>query len=60
MDKEILNIRELAEYFGVSETLAYRLAHTDGFPVLRIGKRLMVPVAELRIWVSRNVVCYEK
>lgn len=55
MTKEILSVKELAQYFGVSESIAYQLVHTDGFPVLRIGKRLMVPVAELRIWVSKNV-----
>ncbi len=54
LKKEVLNIKELANYIGVSKTIAYRLAHTEGFPVLRIGKRYLFPVTELRKWVAKN------
>lgn len=54
MNKEILNVKELAKYLGVSETVAYRLTHTDGFPILRVGKRYLIPMVELREWISKN------
>ncbi len=50
----MLSVKELAAYLGVSVSIAYRLANSTGFPVLRLGKRLLVPVEELRAWIARQ------
>lgn len=53
-DKEILNANELAEFLGISKTVAYRLLHQDDFPVLRLGKRLLVPRDSLKEWIASH------
>ena len=53
-DQAVLSVKELADYLGVSETVAYRLTHSEGFPVLRLGKRRLVPVESLKEWIEKQ------
>ena len=38
----------------ISSSSGYELMHTDGFPVLKIGSRLVVPKEKFREWVEQN------
>lgn len=33
-EKAVLSVKEMAAFLGISETVAYRLTHSEGFPVL--------------------------
>ena len=50
-----LNAETAAKLLGVSISSMYELMHEKGFPVLRIGSRLVIPKEKLRAWVERNV-----
>lgn len=50
-----LNAETAAALLGVSVSSMYELMHEKGFPVLRIGSRLVIPKDKLRVWVERNV-----
>lgn len=50
----VLNANQLAEALGISRAGAYQLLHTEGFPTLRIGKRMLVPKDKLILWIDRN------
>lgn len=41
--KSVYSIPEVAELLGVSRTLAYDLANKGELPVLRLGKRMVIP-----------------
>ena len=43
VEKLTFTIREAAKMLGVSRGLAYQLAREDKIPVIRLGKRLVVP-----------------
>ena len=45
---------ELAQVLGISQAGAYDLLHSEGFPVLKIGTRMVVPKEKFRQWVERN------
>jgi hypothetical protein len=47
-NKSTVTIEEGAPIIGVSRGPAYAAARTGEIPTLRIGKRLLVPVAALR------------
>ena len=49
-----LNAEMAAGLLGVSVSSMYELMHEKGFPVLKIGSRLVVPKEKLRDWVDRN------
>ena len=47
----LLNVKQLAELLGVSDSSVYELIQEDDFPSLRIGKRIVIPKEELRKWI---------
>lgn len=50
----LLNVKQLAELLGVSDSSVYELIQEDDFPSLRIGKRIVIPKEELRKWISAH------
>lgn len=50
----VLNATQLASALGISRAGAYQLLHTEDFPTLRIGKRMLVPKDRLIVWIDRN------
>lgn len=49
-----MTVQEVADYLGVSKPTAYSLTSQDDFPCLRIGKRILIPVAAFHDWLDRN------
>lgn len=47
-----LSITETAAALGVSRPMVYRLIQADGFPVLNIGSRRLVPKKALEAWIE--------
>ena len=50
-----LNAEMVAKVLGVSTSTGYELMHEKGFPVLRVGSRMVVPKEKFRQWVEMNV-----
>ena len=46
-DRLTLSIEECAKLLGIGRGLAYNLARTGQIPVIRLGRRLLVPRAQL-------------
>ena len=49
-----LNAELVAKVLGVSPSSAYELMHEPGFPILKIGNRMVVPKEKFIQWVERN------
>ena len=49
-----LNAETVAKVLGVSPSSCYELMHEPGFPVLRIGSRMVVPKAQFIQWVEAH------
>lgn len=47
-----LNAETVAKVLGVSISSAYELLHEPGFPVVRVGSRMVVPKEKFMAWVS--------
>ena len=50
-----LNAATVAKVLGVSPSSGYELMHEPGFPVLRIGSRMVVPKEQFIQWVKERV-----
>ena len=50
-----LNAEMVAKVLGVSPSSGYELMHEPGFPVLRIGNRMVVPKEQFIQWVKERV-----
>ena len=50
-----LNAEMVAKVLGVSPYSGYGLMHEPGFPVLKIGSRMVVPKEKFIQWVEQNM-----
>ena len=49
-----LNAHLLSEVLGVSISTAYQVMHEPGFPVLRVGSRMVVPKEKFIRWAEER------
>lgn len=45
---------EVAKVLGISPSSSYELMHEPGFPVLKVGSRMVVPKDKFIQWVEQN------
>lgn len=50
----VLTAVELAAFLGISQSGAYNLMHSEGFPTLVVGRRMMVLKEKLRMWCEEH------
>ena len=50
-----LNADPVAKALGVSPSSGYELMHAPGFPILKIGSRMVVPKEKFIQWVEQNI-----
>lgn len=56
MEKTTMSVQELAAQMGISLPKAYELVKTPGFPTIRIGTRILIPIEAYREWLLKNAV----
>lgn len=54
MEKTTMSVQELAANLGISLPKAYELVKQPGFPAIRIGGRILVPVEAFGRWLSET------
>ena len=57
MEKDILSVKEVAEYMGLGTGAVHNFIRKRGMPAFRIGRKIMkVRKEDLLTWISRHVV----
>lgn len=56
MEKLTITVEEMANVVGVSRPKAYELIHKEGFPSVRIGRRIVIPIDGLKRWLEEQAV----
>ncbi|MBQ0071939.1 MAG: helix-turn-helix domain-containing protein [Spirochaetales bacterium] len=54
MEKTTISVQELAAQLGISLAKTYELVKRPGFPTIRIGTRILIPVELFNDWLRRN------
>ena len=49
-----LSVEEMASFLGISRVGAYNLSHSNGFPSMRIGKRILIPRDHFFAWLDKR------
>ena len=49
-----LNAQQVADVLGIARNSAYTLMHSESFPTIHIGKRLLVPRDKLLQWIDHQ------
>ena len=47
-----MSAQEIALQMGISLSKAYELTKESDFPIVRVGKRVLIPVTEFQRWLS--------
>ena len=50
MEKATMSVQELSSQMGISLPKAYELVKQPGFPVLRVGTRILIPREAFMAW----------
>ena len=56
----MLSVPEVASVLGISRAGAYELVKGQGFPVLKIGSRIVVPKEKFIEWVDEKTSAFAK
>ncbi len=48
----ILNVNDVATIMMISKASAYELVKSNGFPVVRVGRRIKIPKAAFITWLD--------
>ena len=56
MERTTMSGQELSAQMGISLPKAYELVKTPGFPTLRIGTRILIPIDAYKEWLMKNAV----
>ena len=56
MERTTMSVQELSTQMGISLPKAYELVKTPGFPTLRIGTRILVPIDAYKEWLMKQSV----
>lgn len=54
MERTTMSVQELSAQIGISLPKAYELVKTPGFPTLRIGTRILIPVDAYKAWLIKQ------
>lgn len=49
-----LTANDIAATLNISRAGAYNLMNSEGFPRIRVGKRIMTPRKEFLLWLEAN------
>ena len=55
MDKSMLTVADLQKLWGISRPTTYELVNSEGFPTLRIGRKILIPQKQLEVWVEEHL-----
>ena len=50
--KLAIPVEDMGKRLGIGRVVAYRLANSEGFPSIRVGGRILIPVRELEAWLA--------
>ena len=56
MERTTMSVQELSAQMGISLPNAYELVKTPGFPTLRIGSRILIPIDAYKEWLMKNAM----
>ena len=49
-----LTAPEVGEVLGISRAAAYELVRSEGFPRMKIGKRILIPRDKFLAWIDQQ------
>ncbi len=48
----IMTVLDVGRIMGISKVKAYELVKTDGFPIIKVGRRITIPKPAFERWLN--------
>lgn len=55
MNKKLIKVRELAKILELSEKTAYEIIHSESFPKVNVGRKILIVESELDEWLASRI-----
>lgn len=52
--KRFYTAKEIIQILGVSRPFGYMLINSEGFPKIRLNRKILVPVLEFENWLAKQ------
>ena len=56
IERQTLTVKELAQVMGIGENSARQLTRRKGFPVIRVGSRILIPIRKFEDWLNNEAI----
>lgn len=53
-ERDFMTTQDVQAALGISKNKAYNLVNSEGFPKLRLGRRIVVPVKQFEAWIEKQ------
>lgn len=54
VEKSTMSVQELSSHMGISLPKAYELVKEPGFPTIKVGTRILIPIEGFNEWLKRK------
>jgi excisionase family DNA binding protein len=54
-EKLVMTVQEAANTMGLGINKMYELIHTDGFPVISVGRKKLIVKSKFEEWLENNI-----
>ena len=55
VEKLGFSVDEFREAYGLGRNAAYEVVNRADFPAVRIGRRIIIPVDEVKVWMKKQI-----
>lgn len=52
---KLMSVKEFSNNYGIGINSAYRMSNIDGFPRLKIGRRIFIVKSKVDDWIINNI-----
>jgi excisionase family DNA binding protein len=53
-DIVLYTVEDIQKIFGIGRTTAYQMVSAEGFPTIRINRKIYIPKNRLEKWLEQN------
>ena len=54
-NKKLLTVKEFANEYNIGTNKAYEMAHSKDFPMIRLGKKILIIKDRVEEWLENNI-----
>ena len=54
-NKKLITVKEFVSEYGIGTNKAYEIVNSKGFPIIRLGKKILIVRDRIDEWLENNI-----